>query len=383
MMNVDMHANRDAESVASNMIQPNMSGMEHMNEHTDVLVNVDNLCVTIDTFRGPLQAVRHNSLTVRAGEILGIVGESGCGKSVTANALMGLLPLRNTVVTADTLMVDGHDCRNYTESDWNTLRSSTVAMVFQDPMTALNPILSIGTQLYEVITRTPAYGESYDKRAIAIDLLTKMGISSPEKRLKQYPHELSGGMRQRVVIAMALAGKPKLILADEPTTALDVTTEVQILKLLQQLAKEEGIGVIFISHNLRVVAQLCDRVMVMYAGQCVESGPVEDIFLKPSHPYTQGLLRSLPQGKARGELVAIEGQPPDVYVLPTGCAFHPRCPDAMNICAKEEPLMSGQVQHELEGDGQQYEQQCGKVIEQPQVQQHVYRCWLARKEASL
>ncbi len=324
---------------------------------TTNLIDVDNLWVTIDTFRGPLVAVRGNSFTLEKGKILGIVGESGCGKSVTANALMGLLPLGHTTVTSDRLTIDGHDCTNYDENMWRELRSSTVSMVFQDPMTALNPILTIGTQLYEVIDQSGKYGDSYNQKEVAVALLQKMGISSPEKRLGQYPHELSGGMRQRVVIAMALCGKPKIILADEPTTALDVTIEAQILKVLQNLAKEE-VGIIFISHNLRVVAQLCDTVMVMYGGQCVEQGLVEDIFLRPAHPYTQGLLRSLPQGKGQGELQAIEGQPPDVFSLPLGCAFHPRCTQAMNICSREIPSLYNVVRGS----------------------EHTYRCWLAAKE---
>ena len=229
-------------------------------------------------------------------------------------------------------------------------------MVFQDPMTSLNPIMTIGEQMYEVIHRTNAYGEDYDERAIAIDLLKKMGLSTPERRLSQYPHELSGGMRQRVCIAMAVAGRPKVLICDEPTTALDITTEAQILRLMQTLAVEAGIGIIFISHNLRVIAQICDRVMVMYAGKCVESATVEGIFNEPRHPYTLGLLLALPQGKWHGELKAVEGQPPDLFDLPRGCAFNPRCKWAMRICGNRIPMVTNV------GEG------------------HQFTCWLAKLE---
>ena len=196
----------------------------------------------------------------------------------------------------------------------------------------------------------------YDERAIAIDLLKKMGLSTPERRLSQYPHELSGGMRQRVCIAMAVAGRPKILICDEPTTALDITTEAQILRLMQTLAVEAGIGIIFISHNLRVIAQICDRVMVMYAGKCVESATVDGIFSEPRHPYTLGLLLALPQGKWHGELKAVEGQPPDLFDLPRGCAFNPRCKWAMRICGSRVPMVTNVGES------------------------HQFTCWLAKLE---
>ena len=322
----------------------------------DILVDVRNLSITIDTFRGPLRIIRNQDIMLRKGEILGVVGESGCGKSVMVNSLMGLLPEGRTKIKSEKFEIDGEDCQDYVEEDWNELRGTTVAMVFQDPMTALNPILTIGEQIYEVIHRSNAYGDDYDEKAIALDLLKKMGLSTPEKRLNQYPHELSGGMRQRVCIAMAVAGRPKILICDEPTTALDTTTEAQILRLMQTLAVEAGIGIIFISHNLRVIAQLCDRVMVMYAGKCVESATVEALFNDPRHPYTIGLLMSLPQGKWHGELKAIEGQPPDLYELPRGCAFNPRCKWAMRICGKRIPMVSNVGNN------------------------HEYTCWLAKLE---
>ena len=199
----------------------------------NAIVDVRNVSITINTFQGPLRVIRNQDISLYPGEILGIVGESGCGKSVLVNSLMGLLPYGKTKIKADTFMIDGHDCLGFTEDDWNELRGTTVAMVFQDPMTSLNPIMTIGEQMYEVIHRTNAYGEDYDERAIAIDLLKKMGLSTPERRLSQYPHELSGGMRQRVCIAMAVAGRPKILICDEPTTALDITTEAQILRIMQ------------------------------------------------------------------------------------------------------------------------------------------------------
>ena len=322
----------------------------------NAIVDVRNVSITIDTFQGPLRVIRNQDISLQPGEILGIVGESGCGKSVLVNSLMGLLPSGKTKIKADTFMIDGNDCLEFTEDDWNELRGTTVAMVFQDPMTSLNPIMTIGEQLYEVIHRTNAYGEDYDERAIAIDLLKKMGLSTPERRLSQYPHELSGGMRQRVCIAMAVAGRPKILICDEPTTALDITTEAQILRLMQTLAVEAGIGIIFISHNLRVIAQICDRVMVMYAGKCVESATVEGIFNEPRHPYTLGLLLALPQGKWHGELKAVEGQPPDLFDLPRGCAFNPRCKWAMRICGNRIPMVTNV------GEG------------------HQFTCWLAKLE---
>ena len=308
------------------------------------LVTMENLRVTFHTFAGDVEVVRDVSLKLEAGEVLGIVGESGCGKSVTVQALMGLLPRDITTVKAEALQVADTDCKDFGEASWRHLRGSSVAMVFQDPMTALNPILSVGTQLIESIKlRAKRSGETLgDVKAEAAALLQKVGISDPDRRLAQYPHELSGGMRQRVVIAMALAGKPRLLLADEPTTALDVTTEAQILLLLKELIKTEHMGLIIISHNLRVIAQMCDRMAVMYAGQIVEEGTVEALLGNPRHPYLQGLLQSLPT-MATTKLQAIGGQPPDLYSLPMGCSFHPRCPKAMRICAREMPRLENNL----------------------------------------
>lgn len=303
------------------------------------LLNVDNLKIDFKTYNGVVTAVNGVSFSLKAGEVLGIVGESGCGKSVTASSLMGLLPTKITTITADKMQILDENLADLTERDWQRVRGNLVSMIFQDPMTSLNPILSIYTQLKETILQGEEMSEA-KVRSTAIALLQSVGITSPEERLKQYPHEFSGGMRQRIVIAMALAAKPKLLIADEPTTALDVTTEAQILLLIKELLRKEGTGLIFISHNLRVVAQLCDRVVVMYGGTKVEEGTVEEIFYEPQHPYTKGLLNSIPYGKEHGELKAIKGQAPDLHNKISGCAFHLRCDEAMQICRRAKPPLT-------------------------------------------
>ena len=304
----------------------------------NAIVDVRNVSITIETFQGPLRVIRNQDISLQPGEILGIVGESGCGKSVLVNSLMGLLPYGKTKIKADKFMIDGHDCLEFTEDDWNELRGTTVAMVFQDPMTSLNPIMTIGEQMYEVIHRTNAYGEDYDEKAIAIDLLKKMGLSTPERRLSQYPHELSGGMRQRVCIAMAVAGRPKILICDEPTTALDVTIQAQIIDLLKSLQKEYNFTTIFITHDLGVVASIADKVAVMYAGEIVEFGKVEEIFYDPRHPYPWSLLSSLPQlSTSKGDLYSIPGTPPSLYSPVKGDAFALRSDYAMQIDFEEHP----------------------------------------------
>ena len=359
--------------------------MESMNTKTaghapQVLLQLENLSVTFNTFSGPAKAVRGVSLQLNEGDVLGLVGESGCGKSVTLQSLMGLLPKQYATVQLDSLKIESQELKDASEETWQQLRGTTVAMVFQDPMTALNPLLTVGTQLKESVELYKArYGATgtaragsdvsasnpsavdgagklnsdaeasgasgspaiVDTDAECVELLRKVGIADPERRLKQYPHELSGGMRQRVVIAMALAGRPRILLADEPTTALDVTTEAQILLLLKELVAKERMSMIIISHNLRVIAQVCERVSVMYAGQIVESGTVEELINTPQHPYLKGLLASLPT-KDKKELQAIGRQPPNTLSLPDGCAFYPRCSQAMNICTREVPDLTVQ-----------------------------------------
>lgn len=314
------------------------------NVKSKVLLQLKNLSVTFNTFSGPAKAVRDVSLTLNEGDVLGLVGESGCGKSVTLQSLMGLLPKQYATVGLESLTIEGKELKEASETTWQQLRGTTVAMVFQDPMTALNPLLTVGAQLkesVELFRNRSAESEQRQEQEASLDgecveLLRKVGIADPERRLKQYPHELSGGMRQRVVIAMALAGRPRILLADEPTTALDVTTEAQILLLLKDLVAKERMSMIIISHNLRVIAQVCERVSVMYAGQIVESGTVEELINTPQHPYLNGLLASLPT-KDKKDLQAIGGQPPNTLSLPDGCAFYPRCSKAMNICTREVP----------------------------------------------
>lgn len=304
-----------------------------MNHH---LLSIDNLSISFRTYRGVLEATHQVSLVVDAGETVGIVGESGCGKSVTAHAVMKLLPGDSAIYSSGHIFWDGRDIRSLDESAMNRLRGRDMAMIFQDPMTALNPVLTIGDQVEEGLRQH--HMSRQEARRKALSLLREVGITSPERRLYQYPHELSGGMRQRCLIAMALSCEPRLLFADEPTTALDVTTEAQVLQLLKKLQAEHQMAVVLISHNLGVIAQMCRRVYVMYAGVVVETGRVEDIFDHPAHPYTKGLLASLPDPAHKDKvLTGIAGQAPDLFHMPSGCRFYPRCPRAMRICAHMAP----------------------------------------------
>ncbi|BFH59601.1 ABC transporter ATP-binding protein [Paenibacillus azoreducens] len=301
---------------------------------TKQLLTVDELKVSFQTRDGQNQAVRGVSFHVGAGETVGIVGESGSGKSVTAKAIMGLITPPGKV-TNGKIVFQGTDLSGLSEGEWRKLRGNRIAMVFQDPMTSLNPVKTIGFQMAEVIRRHRGLGK---KEAIqeAVEMLRKVGITEPERRVKQYPHEFSGGMRQRVMIAMALSCSPELLIADEPTTALDVTIQAQILDLLKQLKDESDTAVLLITHDLGVVAQVCSRVVVMYGGMVMEEGTVEDIFYRTGHPYTQGLLRSLPKraGAGKERLVPIEGSPPDLIDPPAGCPFRDRCPYAFGKCSE-------------------------------------------------
>lgn len=306
------------------------------------LLEISHLSISFHTYRGILEAVHDLSLSVHAGETVGIVGESGCGKSVTAQAAMKLLPAGTAVYSGGHICWDGRDVVGLSEGEMNSLRGREMAMVFQDPMTALNPVLTIGSQIREGLKLHQHLSrQAADLRAL--ELLQSVGMTSPAKRLRQYPHELSGGMRQRCLIAMALSCSPRLLFADEPTTALDVTTEAQVLELLRELQRQSGMAVVLISHNLGVIAQMCRRIYVMYAGTIVEEGTAEDIFYRPAHPYTKGLLASLPDPDDKDKvLTGIAGQAPDLFHLPKGCRFYPRCPHAMHICMNQLPPVYGQ-----------------------------------------
>jgi peptide/nickel transport system ATP-binding protein len=305
----------------------------------EVLLDVQGLCVDIKTASGSLHAVRDVSFQVRRGETLCIVGESGCGKSMTSLSIMGLLPKVATRKTR-ALSFLGEDLGSASAKRINTLRGNRMAMIFQEPMTALNPAYTIGDQLTEHYRHHK--GASHEQaQARAIELLEKVGIASAEQRLGQYPHQLSGGLRQRVMIAMALMCGPELLIADEPSTALDVTIQAQILRLLADLQQELGIAMVLITHDLGVVARIADRVAVMYAGQIVEEGTAHDIFAAPQHPYTQGLMRCIPvPGKTApgGKLGTIPGVVPSLIGEISGCAFRDRCDYAQEICEQNIPV---------------------------------------------
>lgn len=271
------------------------------------------------------------------GEVLGIVGESGSGKSVTAYSIMGLTAYPGRLV-GGTIRFNGHKIDEMTEKEFRKIRGNEVSIIFQDPMTSLNPVYTIGNQITEVI-KLHTDKTSAEAHARAKELLELVGINEPEKRLKQYPHELSGGMRQRVMIAIALACEPKLLIADEPTTALDVTIQAQILELMQELRKKLGMSIIMITHDLGVVASMCEKIAVMYAGHIVEYGTADEIFYEPKHEYTKGLIKSIPKLNVEKteRLVPIEGQPVDLLNPPAGCPFAPRCANCMKICLHEMP----------------------------------------------
>jgi oligopeptide transport system ATP-binding protein len=305
-----------------------------MNEY---LVDIQNERLSFFTPVGEVKSLNDVSLVVREGEVLGIVGESGSGKSVTAYSLMGLTAHPGRLVGGD-LYFNGHHINKMTERELRKMRGNEVSIIFQDPMTSLNPVYSIGNQIMEAILlhTDKTKKQAYDR---ARELLQLVGINEPDKRLKQHPHELSGGMRQRVMIAMALACEPKLLIADEPTTALDVTIQAQILELMEDLKNKLGMAIILITHDLGVVAGTCDRIAVMYAGKVVETGSTDDVFYHPSHEYTKGLLLSVPNlnDTDHKKLIPIEGQPVDMLNPPAGCPFAPRCKSCMKICLRQMP----------------------------------------------
>ena len=311
------------------------------------LLAISDLSVTFATDRGHVQALDGVSIDVMAGETLAIVGESGSGKSVTALSILGLLG-DSGQVKAGKIEFEGEDLTSVPASRLREIRGNQIAFIFQEPMSSLNPVLTIGTQVAEPIWLH--HKKSWpDAIAEAGELLAKVAIPDAEDRLDDYPHQFSGGMRQRVMIAMALACQPRLIIADEPTTALDVTVQAQILSLLKNLTKELGSSLILITHDLGVVARYADRVAVMYGGRIVETASALDLYKNPKHPYTNGLMASIPKldGDPGSRLITIDGQPPDLSDLPTGCAFHPRCPHAHQACrAGKPPLSSVAPNHE-------------------------------------
>ena len=317
----------------------------------EYLVDIKNERLSFFTPAGEVKALNDVSIHLKEGEVLGIVGESGSGKSVTAYSHPGKL-------IGGTLQFNGHEIEDMSEKEMRKIRGKEISIIFQDPMTSLNPVYTIGNQITEVI-RLHTDKDKKQAYARAKELLELVGINEPEKRLKQYPHELSGGMRQRVMIAIALACEPKLLIADEPTTALDVTIQAQILELMMELKDKLGMAIIMITHDLGVVASMCDRIAVMYAGRIVEYGTTDDIFYRPHHMYTKGLIRSIPRldTKEHERLVPIEGTPVDLLNPPAGCPFAPRCEACMKICLREMPPVT----------------QFDDV--------HYTQCWLNQKEA--
>lgn len=304
---------------------------------SEKLLEIKDEKLSFFTPAGEVKALNGVSFSMNEGEVLGIVGESGSGKSVTAYSIMGLTAYPGKLI-GGTIYFNGHQIEKKSEKEMRKIRGNEVSIIFQDPMTSLNPVYTIGNQITEVIRLHTGKSkkEAYDR---AKELLELVGINEPTKRLKQYPHELSGGMRQRVMIAIALACEPKLLIADEPTTALDVTIQAQILELMQELRQKLGMSIIMITHDLGVVASMCERIAVMYAGHIVEYGTADEIFYEPKHEYTKGLINSIPKLSAQEieRLVPIEGQPVDLLNPPAGCPFAPRCANCMKICLREMP----------------------------------------------
>ena len=302
------------------------------------ILSVDDLRVEFDTFGGTVQAVRGVSFDVEPGKTLAIVGESGCGKSVTVQSIMGLIPMPPGKITSGTALLRGQDIIGQKHIDGQDIRGDQIGMIFQDPMTSLNPTMNIGNQIAETLVVHRGYSSSQAFQR-AIELLELSKIPEAEKRAKQYPFEFSGGMLQRAMIAMAIACEPAILIADEPTTALDVTIQAQILDLLSDLQRENGMSIILITHDLGVVARMADEVLVMYAGQVVERGPVDEIFYHSAHPYTLGLRAAMPTNnrEAEARLTPIDGSPPDLFKPPQGCGYCARCPYAMEVCVDNPP----------------------------------------------
>lgn len=306
------------------------------NSNEEYLLEVKDLHTSFFTESGEVKAVNGVSFTLKPGEVMGIVGESGSGKSVTAYSIMQILADTGRIVGGQVLY-RGQDLAQFDRKQMAGFRGKCCSIIFQDPMTSLNPVFTVGSQIMEAI-RLHTKKTKEEAKVRAAEMLELVGVNEPERRLKQYPHELSGGMRQRVMIAMALACEPDILIADEPTTALDVTIQAQILELMQDLQKQLGMAIIMVTHDLGVIADMCDEIIVMYGGRVCERGTAEDIFYRPSHEYTKGLLRSIPNiGRMGEKLVPIPGTPINLLNMPKGCAFCPRCENAMKICLTEQP----------------------------------------------
>jgi peptide/nickel transport system ATP-binding protein len=309
------------------------------------LLEVRSLSTHFFTEEGVVRAVENVSFEIYPGEILGLVGESGCGKSVTGLSLLKLIPIPPGRIVNGDILFDGRSLLNLEEKEMEKVRGNDIAMIFQEPMTSLNPVFTIGDQIMEAIILHQGLDKA-EARKRAIDMLDRVKIPSPEKRVDSYPHQLSGGMRQRAMIAMALSCQPKLLIADEPTTALDVTIQAQVLQLLKEIQREMGMSVMLITHDLGVVSEIADRVAVMYAGRIFEYGPIEAIFGEMRNPYTRGLMHSIPQlTERKGRLNTIPGQVPDPMNLPVGCKFHPRCYMMIEDCKKGEPIFQVDGDH--------------------------------------
>lgn len=302
------------------------------------LLEVKNLEISFQTFFGEVEAVRNVSFELYTGETLAIVGESGCGKSVTASSIIRLLPQPPAFYKGGSILFEGEEIITKTEKEMQAIRGNQISMVFQDPMTSLNPTKKVGFQIAEGLMKHQKLSR-VDAEKRAVEMLDMVSVPEPEKRVRQYPHEFSGGMRQRVMIAIAMVAAPKLLIADEPTTALDVTVQAQIMDLMKKLKDKLSMGIILITHDLGVVADMADKIIVMYAGQIVEEGKNEEIFANPKHPYTRALLASVPRpDMSKSErLHSIEGSPPDLYIPPKGCSFYDRCQNAMHICKEHCP----------------------------------------------
>ncbi len=323
------------------------------------VLEVQDLRTEFHTDDGVVRAVNGVSFSVRAGETLGLVGESGCGKSVTAFSILRLIPSPPGRIAGGRVLLRGRDILGLGDEEMRRLRGNEISMVFQEPMTALNPVYTVGNQIEEAVRLHQKVG-AREARRRAVEMLEQVGIPSPEQRVDEYPHQMSGGMRQRVMIAMALSCNPAVLIADEPTTALDVTIQAQILELLKRLQAEMGMALILITHDLGVIAETADRVAVMYAGRIAEAAAAEDLFAEPRHPYTIGLLESIPRMTERKErLSVIPGVVPPPTAFPSGCPFHPRCPFAVDRCRAEEP--------ELEDCAPAHQVRCHRWREVPEL----------------